>query len=235
MPTRSRARVLQAYDGHVAPAYRSDDERGSPELDARVVLAAAEVLTAERERVIKDTYDEVLDELLAASLSLSTVVQQAEPTLRLTLDDAVHALDRAVALLRSALISPPPTERARIRPSRVLADIAGAAARALGFAPHLHLTESVDSIDDARLLGHLALTVRQLLTDIARSGSATSVEVVVAVDTRHVEVTVSDDGPSAPRPSAADLAMRARDLGGAFEVTAHEGQHTTVARWSVPR
>lgn len=218
----------------MASANRSDDDRGSSDLDARVVLAAAEVLATEHDRLLKDAHDDVLDEVLAAALALATVLPQTDPVVRMTLQEALESLDRAVDLLRTAFVGSPLGDLGRIRPSRVMSEIAHGAQHSLGFQPSLHISGPIDELADARILGHLALTVRELLAAVAHGGTASTCDVTVRVADR-IEVTVIDDGALGPRGALGGLADRAEALGGSFEIAAQPGGRGTVSRWVIPR
>lgn len=206
------------------------------------MLAAAEVLTAERERVLRGTHHEVLDELLAASIAITALTHEVEPVLRMQLDEALEALERAVALLRTAMFEQPPIEFDRARPATLLTEALRTSTRSLGFAPALHIDDEVDLISDPRLLGHIVLSVRELVANVAQHAAAGSARVEVRIAAGTVEVEVADDGIGVA-PDHVDgggftsLRDRAQQLGGRFEVVlpspAAEGRGT-VARWRVP-
>ena len=206
------------------------------------MLAAAEVLTAERERVLRGTHHEVLDELLAASIAITALTHGVDPVLRVQLDDALEALERAVALIRSAMFEQPPVEFGRARPATLLAESLLASARPLGFSPDLHIDDEVDLISDPRLLGHIVLSVRELVANVAQHAAAVSAQVAVQVADGSLEVEVVDDGIGlAPEHVAGggftSLRDRAQQLGGRFEVVVPSpdaGRRGTVARWRVP-
>ena len=206
------------------------------------MLAAAEVLTAERERVLRGTNQEVLEELLAASIAITALTHEVGPVLRVQLDDALEALERAVALIRSAMFEQPSVEFGRARPATLLAETLRACARPLGFSPVLHLDDEVDRISDPRLLGHIVLSVRELMSNVARHAAASSAQVAVRVADGSLELEVADDGIGvAPEHVAGggftSLRDRAQQLGGRFEVVVPSpdaGGRGTVTRWRVP-
>lgn len=223
-------------------AFRSDDGSESANVEARVMLAAAEVLTAERERVLRGTHSEVLDELLAASIAITALTHEVEPVLRMQLDEALEALERAVALLRVAMFDQPPVEITRARPTAMLTEALRTSAGQFGFTSTLHVDDAVDEISDPRLLGHLVLSAREMMTNVARHAAASSAHVEVRVAAGSVEVEVADDGIGLA-PDHVDgggftsLRQRAQQLGGHFEVVVPspaEGGRGTVATWRVP-
>jgi signal transduction histidine kinase len=226
----------------VTSAHRPDDGRESANVEARVMLAAAEVLTAERERVLRGTHHDVLDELLAASIAITALTHDVEPALRLQLDDALHALERAVALLRASMFEQPTMELTRVRPTALLADSLQASAKPIGFTPTLRVDPEVDDIDDPRLLGHLVLSVRELVVNVAQHAAATSAHVALLVVDSTLVLEVADDGVGVPSDHVAgrgftSLSERAQQLGGDFEVVVPSPGSSgrgTVARWRVP-
>lgn len=219
-----------------------DDGRSPSRVEAQVVLAAAEVLTAERERMLRNSHDEILDDLLAAAIAITALTHEVAPAVRLQLTDVLESLERAVAVLRAAMLDRPSTRLASVRPATVVHEVAATGSRLLGFEPTVHLDPGVDDIADAHLLGHVVLSMRELLGNVARHAAASSARVTLRVDDGSVELEVVDDGigigPDHPvGDGITSLRGRAHELGGTFELapaatdTAGRG---TVARWRVP-
>ncbi len=84
---------------------------------------------------------------------------------------------------------------------------------------------------------HLTAVLSEALTNVARHARAGRAQVAVETDGREVRLTVADDGVGLPsggrRSGLRNMAERAGQLGGSFDVTETPGGGTTLV-WRVP-
>jgi signal transduction histidine kinase len=113
------------------------------------------------------------------------------------------------------------------------------AASSLGFEPKVTFTGPVDSLVPAATAEQLLAVLRESLSNTARHSGATAVSVEVSVVSDDVTLVVRDNGKGLPeggrRSGLANLASRARDLGGTFRAeSVPEPGSGTVVEWRVP-
>ena len=106
--------------------------------------------------------------------------------------------------------------------SQVL-QVVDAGTEQLGFAPSLRMEGLLDTLVSDELAAQVLASLREALSNAARHAEATSVEVRLAVDDVSLELEVSDDGKGITgggrRSGLANLAARAAQVGGRFDVT----------------
>jgi signal transduction histidine kinase len=220
-------RVIESFAAQAALALRL----GSAAAD-REQLA----VLGDRDRIARDLHDLVIQRLFAVGLSLEGATRSASPDLADRLRAAVDDLDTTIKEIRTAVFAlqaPAPAAGEGVRAAVLHA--ATASARMLGFEPSVVFEGPVDLLVDARPGEQLLAVLREALANVARHAGATRVSVVVAADVDRVALMVSDDGrgiQGEPRGGLLNLARRAEDLGGTFEVG--RGAVGTVLRWSAP-
>ena len=151
---------------------------------------------------------------------------------------AVDDLDATIKEIRTsifALQNPAPAAGEGLR-STVLA-AAHAAAGSLGYEPAVTFNGAVDTLAPAAVGEQMLAVLRETLSNAARHAAATAVSVTVTADPKGIELLVLDNGKGMPesgrRSGLANLARRAADLGGSFDLKPADGGGT-VARWWVP-
>ena len=208
---------------------------------------------ADRERIARDLHDLTIQRIFAAGLSLQTLRRRLpEPDLDLPaaadrLDAVIDELDAAIAEIRTMIFDLQFTADQEVTSTRarVLRE-ASRAARVLGFEPSVRFTGPLDALVGADTGAHLVAAVRETLANTARHAGATKVEVVVTVETEPtttLTLDVHDDGaipmpiwtpnPRTAPQGLANLAARARDLGGGFQAGPADDEGTRVV-WRVP-
>ncbi|MYX40448.1 histidine kinase, partial [Streptomyces sp. SID89] len=151
---------------------------------------------------------------------------------------AVDDLDETIKIIRSTIFGlrtrdddAAPGLRARI------VRVAGEVAPALGFAPSLRMEGLLDTEVPDEVAEHLVAVASEALTNVARHAHADRVEVVLETDGEAVRLAVTDDGVGIPaegrRSGLANMAERARRLGGDLEWTTPDGGGTALV-WRVP-
>ena len=95
----------------------------------------------------------------------------------------------------------------------------------------------MDTLVDPALRHHVVAVLREGLSNASRHAAADTVRVSVAAAPGQLTCTVSDDGvgfdPAEARSGLINLAERAAELDGTFEITTAD-PHGTVLTWRVP-
>ena len=193
----------------------------------------------DRDRIARDLHDLVIQRLFATGMMLQGAARLAvAPEVTERVNKAVDELDATIREVRStifALRNPAGEGPTGVR-GRVLHE-AAAAAPALGFEPSVTFVGPVDSTVPDDTAEQLLAALREMLANAARHARASRVEVALVVS-EDVELSVTDDGVGIPeggrRSGLANLAGRARELGGRARFgPGPDGVGTTVT-WSVP-
>ncbi|MDI9914468.1 GAF domain-containing sensor histidine kinase [Rhodococcus sp. IEGM 1379] len=191
---------------------------------------------SDRDRIARDLHDHVIQRVFAVGLSVQATLQRArspevQRRLKGTIDDLqdiiqdirrtifdLHASDDEVPTLRSRLHS-------------VIAAVTA--------DTDLKVTLQVKgplSVVDSQMGDHVEAVLREALSNVVRHAEASAVTVTVDVQD-DLTLTVADDGVGIPlgirRRGLNNLADRASELGGTFELRTTAGTGTTLA-WSVP-
>jgi signal transduction histidine kinase len=199
------------------------------------------VLLEDRERIAMDLHDTVIQRIFATGMSLQATARITnQPEVALRIQASVEDLDATIRQIRSSIFalsasgrSAAPSVRARVL--EVITD----AARALSSEPHVEFVGPVDTVVSEPVADELLVSLREMLSNVARHAQATEVQVNVMVEDACVTLTVRDDGLGLPQVRTGqgrglhNLAARARHAGGTFEV-GPDAERGTVAVWSVP-
>ena len=192
----------------------------------------------DRDRIARDLHDLVIQRLYATGMSLQGAVPLVtRPEVADRVSTAVDALDETIREIRSAIFSlqsHTDTKRNALR-AKIL-EVVEQMTVPLGFPPSLRLVgpldEDVPGVVGEQLLGAL----RESLSNAARHAGASSVDVTVDCDSDLV-LRVRDNGrglgTSTRRSGLANLAERARALGGTLQVGPADGGGTDL-EWRVP-
>ncbi len=178
---------------------------------ARLLDATMEIEERERRDLADNLHDGALQYLLAARQELATLRDSADPV---TLDRVDGALRDAAQLLRSTLSELHPAVLEQAGLSVALTDLAssfGSRAEAptvsvdtAGWPPGLRT--SVDPL--------IFATARELLANVAKHASATTVEVTAEFDDGRARLVVVDDGVGLPADVDVEELMRQRQAKG---------------------
>jgi signal transduction histidine kinase len=220
--------VVETFAGQAALALEL--ARAQEEREMLAVLG-------DRERIARDLHDVVIQRLFAAGMQLQTAAQLAvRPEVRKRVDSVVDDLDVTIRDIRGAIFelrSPTPGSlRSELR------GIVDEARGALGFRPELRIDGPVDTAVPESVRVALAPVLREALSNVAKHAHASLVRVHLAVGGGQAALTVTDDGIGPGEATAAghgraNMAARAADLAGSFDITAGPGGGT-VLTWQVP-
>jgi signal transduction histidine kinase len=195
-------------------------------------------LVEDRSRIARDLHDHVIQRLFASGLALQSTALRAPEPLRSAIGEQVGMIDAAIADIRTAVFtltsqSTAGTSKLRHRILDAVGELAENEA-----APRLTFSGAVDLLVVGEVADDVMAVVREGLSNAIRHADAEQIEVDVATDGTTVTVTITDDGrgmdPKTDRSSGtANLAERAKRLGGSFSLTAPKGGGTRL-NWSVP-
>jgi len=219
------------------------------ELAERRADAARLAVVRDRDRIARDLHDLAVQRLYATGLSLQTVDRRLTSPGPLNpgetreaagrVGSAIDQIDETIDLIRTTirgLRDPGDDLPHRVGTRSLLLAEADAATHALGFAPTVRFEGPIDAQVPSTVAAHLVAVLRESLSNAARHARATRVRVALRADGDLV-LTVVDDGvgipADAPRSGLANLARRAAELGGSFEVRPGRAGGTAL-RWRVP-
>ena len=210
-------------------------------LELADVRRAAEQVTMlhDRERIARDLHDLVIQRLYATGMSLQGALPLiARPEVKERVNRAVDALDDTIGEIRSAIFAlqaRDATSRPGLRGQ--LLGIADEMSGPLGFAPSLSLSGALDEEIPSQIAEQALHALREALSNAARHADASRVDVTVEAGADLV-IVVSDNGSgmkdTTRRSGLANLAERARQLGGTMDVGPAAGAGGTELRWRVP-
>ncbi|HEX2418011.1 MAG TPA: GAF domain-containing protein [Micromonosporaceae bacterium] len=219
--------LVEAFAGQAALAL----ERARAQRD-RSMLAVLE----DRDRIARDLHDLAIQRLFATGLHLQNVIRlAARPEVVDRLNQAIDDIDATIRDIRTSIFelrtSTGPDLRAEIR------GVAEEARRPLGFAPRVTIDGPVQHAVPDQVRPHILAVLREALANIARHAGATSATVDVSLVDDALELTVTDNGrglgSGPPGSGLRNMAERAAQLGGSFEVRSLEHGGTQV-RWRIP-
>jgi signal transduction histidine kinase len=197
-------------------------------------------LLEDQERIARDLHDTVIQRLFATGLSLQGATRLIrEDEARRRVEAAVDELDTVVRHIRTVIfdVETSRTHAGSLR-RRVL-DVAGEAARPLGFRPHVTFDGPVEVEITGAVADDLLATLREALSNVARHAGARAAQIDVAVADDEVRLTVCDDGSGIDDTGReggsglTNMRTRAERHGGRCTVSkaSHGG---TVVDWRVP-
>ncbi|WP_345744451.1 GAF domain-containing protein [Streptomyces sp. ODS28] len=218
--TEGETGALRAFVGQVALAMEVAERRRDAEQLA---------LLEERDRIARDLHDLAIQRLFATGMTLQSAQRlTGHPELSERLARAVSDLDTTIKIIRSTIFglrSHEAGESTGLR-SRVAAAV-GEAAGMLGFPPALRVEGLVETEVSGQVADHVTAVLKEALSNVARHAKASSVDVHLAVSGGELTLTVTDDGRGIPEPGhrsgLKNLAERARQCGGTFEVGPADG------------
>ncbi|MEP6760317.1 MAG: GAF domain-containing protein [Sporichthyaceae bacterium] len=191
----------------------------------------------DRDRIGRDLHDLVIQRLFAVGLTLENISRlTVRPEVSDRLTGAVDDIDATIKDIRRTIFElSSPASSSDLR--HELGDALAVIAPALGFSPRLRTEGPVDSGVRAELRPHLLAVIREALSNVARHARASRASVTLKVDDE-VVLTVTDDGigisDDGRRSGLANMAERAEEFGGSFEVRRVGAEGGTVAVWRVP-
>ncbi len=240
-PCLAVTRVVQMRNGHPERTIGMimDVSRIRQAEEERDRLAEALVRAEERQRVAMDLHDGVIQQLFGASMLL-TGLQRRTGALA---DDTRQALNTAVAAVESAhstIRDYMESLRSPVLPRGGLREQLEALARdvhgTLGLIVELHLAPHAENPLPPPAVAEVLHIAREAATNAVRHGGATCMTIQVKRTARRLNVALRDNGKgfatrSAVRSSGhglANMAERARRLGGTLRVASTPGQGAEV-------
>ncbi|MEU6335042.1 GAF domain-containing sensor histidine kinase [Streptomyces cellulosae] len=240
--------LIRAAGGHVFTDKEIEPLRGFA-AQAAVAMELAErrqdaeqiALLEDRDRIARDLHDLAIQRLFATGMTLQSAgrfIEHKEASERVL--RAVDDLDETIKIIRSTIFglrsrTPAAGSGTGLR-ARVVR-IVGETAPLLGFAPSVRMEGLIDTHVSKEAADHLVAVLSEALTNVARHARASRAQVAVETDGRELRLTVADDGVGLPaggrRSGLRNMAERAEQLGGSFEVTDTPGGGTTLV-WRVP-
>ncbi|MFI6355331.1 GAF domain-containing protein [Streptomyces sp. NPDC050743] len=222
--------LLQGFAAQAAIAMELADRRQ----DAQQIA-----LLEDRDRIARDLHDLAIQRLFATGMTLQSAgrfIEHPEASERVL--RAVDDLDETIKIIRSTIFglrAHTGTAGSGLRARVVRAT--GEATPVLGFTPSVRMEGLVDTDVPPEIAEHVVAVLTEALINIARHAHADRAQVVLTADGREVRLRVSDNGVGIPsggrRSGLLNMADRAEDLGGGFEVTGPDGGGA-VLDWHVP-
>lgn len=219
--------MMSAFADHGAIALRlAGNQRRLRELD----------ILSERDRIARDLHDQVIQRVFAVGLSVQGTLQRtrsAEVQRRLTttiddLQDIIEDIRRTIFDLHTS-DNEAPTLCNRLH--SVIAEVTAET----DLTVTLHVKGPL-SVVDRQLGDHLEAVLRESLSNVVKHADASSVTITVDVQDE-LTISIADDGvgiaPGVHRRGLSNLADRAAELDGTFDVRTASGSGTTLV-WSVP-
>ncbi|MEW2070722.1 GAF domain-containing protein [Streptomyces sp. NPDC007346] len=196
-------------------------------------------LLEDRDRIARDLHDLAIQRLFATGMTLQSTARLIEHTgAAERVGRAVDDLDETIKIIRSTIFGlrardEGPGSSLRARASRTVGD----AVTSLGFPPRLSMEGLLDTDVPLEVAEHVVAALGELLSNAARHAHATRVEVSLRATADEVILTVSDNGRGVPerirRSGLDNLAERARQVGGALEMSAPDGGGSRLL-WRAP-
>lgn len=198
------------------------------------------LLMEDRDRIARDLHDTVIQQLFAVGLGMTALAARSEdPHAQARLEEYTEQLDNTIRAIRQTIFKLQRTRELGLQ-AKVL-DVADNETPALGFSPDLRFIGPLDTLVSTEIADHAAAVVREALSNAARHGHASGVEVVItATAGQQLVVTVTDDGVGMTTPTRdsgiANMRSRAEQLGGTCTITSPAAPHANGTRveWSVP-
>jgi two-component system, NarL family, sensor histidine kinase DevS len=191
----------------------------------------------DRDRIARDLHDQVIQRLYASGMKLQgTLPLITRPLVEERLNSVVDDLDKTITDIRAAIFSLHARGANMPSLSSKIADVVGQMTEAHGMTSSVQLDDRLDHDIPAEIGEHLLHALREALSNAARHGHATHVDVTVLADGK-LSLLVRDNGTgikdTTHRSGLANLAQRAERYGGALTVgPARDGG--TELHWEVP-
>ncbi|MFF9000459.1 GAF domain-containing protein [Streptomyces achromogenes] len=243
-----RGAVLVAREaGRPVFSEREADMLGGFAAQAAIAMELAErredaeriAVLQDRDRIARDLHDLAIQRLFATGMTLQSAgrfIEHPEASERVV--RAVDDLDETIRIIRSAIFglrTRAGTDDTGLRAR--LVRLVGEESPVLGFTPGVRVEGLVDTNVPHEIADQIMAVLSEALTNVARHAHADRAQVDLTTDGHEVCLTVSDNGVGTPpggrRSGLRNMAERAGQLGGHFDVSRPDGGGT-VLRWRVP-
>ncbi|CAL9325914.1 GAF domain-containing protein [Streptomyces sp. SudanB182_2057] len=243
-----RGAVLVAREaGRPVFSEREADMLGGFAAQAAIAMELAErredaeriAVLQDRDRIARDLHDLAIQRLFATGMTLQSAgrfIEHPEASERVA--RAVDDLDETIRIIRSAIFGLRTRAGAADAGLRArVVRLVGEETPTLGFTPGVRVEGLVDTNVPHEIADQIMAVLSEALTNVARHAHADRAQVDLTTDGREVSLTVSDNGvgipPDGRRSGLRNMAERAGQLGGHFDVSTPGGSGT-VLRWRVP-
>jgi signal transduction histidine kinase len=190
----------------------------------------------DRDRIARDLHDQVIQRLYASGMKLQgTIPLITRPLAEERVNSVVDDLDKTIADIRTVIFSlqargqDHPNLRARVM------DVVDEMTGAHGMTSSVQLDDRLDYEVPAEIGEHMLYALREALSNAARHGNASHVDVTVLAGGK-LSLLVQDNGTGIKditrRSGLDNLAQRAERYGGTF--TIGPASRGTELRWEVP-
>jgi PAS domain S-box-containing protein len=200
----------------------------------RLRLTEARVsLVEERERIGRDLHDVVIQRLFATGMQLQASLGSPDQLLDRA-QATIADLDETIAAIRDTVFQ---LTTANIPLEREIALVVDRHRRASHNQIDIETDGPIDDVEP-EVGQHLVATLNELLSNVSRHAKAGLALVTIRV-ADEVELTVTDDGIGMANAvhrgyGLSNVARRARELGGSFEVRPGQEGRGLLVSWSVP-
>ncbi len=219
---------------HTFATVRDLTERVRVETEAAAVRRQHST-ALERERIAHDLHDNVIQRLFALGLTLEGLPPRIDaPDVAGKVFAAVDTIDDIIDDLRSTIygLRNRVSRRAPVRDQ--IFSVIDEMQPSLGFSPSVTITGDLEALTDRAIVEHLLAVLREALSNTARHANASEATVTLSLGDHEVELNVVDNGiglkENVRRSGLANLADRAIELHGSFEVRRHT-PGGTLLRW----
>jgi two-component system, NarL family, sensor histidine kinase DevS len=191
----------------------------------------------DRDRIARDLHDQVIQRLYASGMKLQgTIPLITRPLVEERVSSVVDDLDKTIADIRAVIFSLQARGTGALSLRSQVADVADEMTEAHGMTCSVHLDERLDQDVPGEIGEHLLYALREALSNAARHGRASHVDVTVQVNGK-LSLLVQDNGTgikdTTRRSGLANLAQRAEPYGGTLTVSGGSNGGTEL-RWEVP-
>lgn len=233
------ARLVESSFGQKAALHREIEERGR----AEAALRESELLVRRslelRARLARDLHDGVIQSIYAAGLGLESALAQLEsgqPGVQAPLQQCRQSLNDIIREVRGFIMGLEPEQI----PRQGFSEELEALTRTMQALWPVRISLKIDAPTARRLNAsqevHALQIVRECISNALRHGEAREVQIILEGKDGGGALTVRDNGrgfdPAALRPAKghglANLATRAREMGGASLVQSEPDHGTTV-------
>jgi signal transduction histidine kinase len=190
----------------------------------------------DRDRIARDLHDQVIQRLYASGMKLQgTIPLITRPLVEERVMSVVDDLDQTIVDIRAAIFSLQARGRAQLSLRTKVADVIDEMTEAHGMSSSIRLDDRLDDEVPAEMGEHMLYALREALSNAARHGNASHVDVTVLADGK-LSLVVQDNGTGIKdithRSGLVNLAQRAERYGGTL--TVGPASRGTELRWEVP-
>jgi signal transduction histidine kinase len=193
----------------------------------------------DRDRIARDMHDLVIQRIFATGLTLQSIIPKLSdlPDESEKLKNSIQELNNTISELRQTILHLTSLGSDEITLRRRVMSEVESYRKFLKSTPSIRFEGLVDTKTSDVVGEQIVASLRELLSNAVKHADATSLSVSIELINDNVVLTVIDDGVGIPesgrRSGLTNLANRAEELGGTFEIT-RQNPSGTKAVWAVP-